>query len=533
MAVAAPVIATANRFTDVPDSHQFSEAINWTRQEGLFRGYPGNEFRPQEPLSDSQLGKVLRRLLEDRYDGLNRGEAAAFLYYGVTGLEQAAADRPPTPETLAQTACRWPLGDPYWVSKPDTFRFPVSNNCEQIIEIILNQGDQSSEKFVVATDATETETIQWRDTWPDMLNVQVTMTDTDFKETRKYVARDFRDKAPPSTKPAPTTTIATTTTTQPVYDFPWDTEWVSAAGGETTFNLLLTNNTDRTLTFRVVLLGSDVGTPHTIRAGETGKIRKSMGSQYSRVKLDVYLGDLKVIDAWITRPTAPTTTTTTIPPFPIQDRLDNLDGKIRDSRVLFGRAVKFGHRRTEMNLTKDTVDDAIAYGEQLLADYQAHEGGTDPIELERLNNTISEAEKWEADIHLLHSWQNDPQPADHPLKQPQPRLWTGNNIEALPKDLQTKIGTLNGVWHNAGDMSDATKRSLYRFVYYHALDVVEWLDRLILTGGSPEIRGHAKAVLTLFQSSYFADSGPRSSPFAWLMTNHGFIKRTSSSVWAR
>ena len=119
LAVAAPVIATATRFNDVPADHQYAEAINWVRQEGVFLGYPGNEFRPDQEFSDSQFGKVLRRLLDDRYDGLTRAEAAAFYYYGLTGLERTAAGLPVvTTAAVSGAGEDFPVQQPSYIDPP-------------------------------------------------------------------------------------------------------------------------------------------------------------------------------------------------------------------------------------------------------------------------------------------------------------------------------------------------------------------------------------------------------------------------------
>ena len=62
--LAAPVVAQMSGFTDVPEDHRRAEAIRWAVDRGIFRGYPGGEFRPDEEVSDRHLVITARRLGE-------------------------------------------------------------------------------------------------------------------------------------------------------------------------------------------------------------------------------------------------------------------------------------------------------------------------------------------------------------------------------------------------------------------------------------------------------------------------------------
>ena len=48
--VAVPVIATSDRFTDVPQDHEHRTAIDWAYGRGLFKGYPDRSFKPDRAL---------------------------------------------------------------------------------------------------------------------------------------------------------------------------------------------------------------------------------------------------------------------------------------------------------------------------------------------------------------------------------------------------------------------------------------------------------------------------------------------------
>ena len=91
LAVAAPVVATTIRFPDVPQDHPNSEAIHWTKEQGLFKGYPDGRFQPDRNLSENEFQIVVKRLF-DRYDAWTRAETAEFLHAGDKALKTA----PPT-----------------------------------------------------------------------------------------------------------------------------------------------------------------------------------------------------------------------------------------------------------------------------------------------------------------------------------------------------------------------------------------------------------------------------------------------------
>lgn len=148
--LAAPVIATSNRFTDVPPDHEYNVAIDWAYNRGLFQGYIDRSFKPDRELSENELQIVVKRLF-DSYDSITRAQTAAILYYGITYLETGppttttsttitttrpiitTTTRPITTTTsVASTiarpfSCPFPLGEAEWLSD-NTFRFPIDNS---------------------------------------------------------------------------------------------------------------------------------------------------------------------------------------------------------------------------------------------------------------------------------------------------------------------------------------------------------------------------------------------------------------------
>ena len=152
--LAAPVIATSSRFTDVPPDHEYNVAIDWAYNRGLFKGYLDRTFKPNRELSENELQIVVKRLF-DSYDTITRAQTAAILYYGITYLETG----PPTTSTTTTTtttrpiittttttrpvirtttttvpptivapfSCPLPVRDIEWLSD-NTFRFPIDNS---------------------------------------------------------------------------------------------------------------------------------------------------------------------------------------------------------------------------------------------------------------------------------------------------------------------------------------------------------------------------------------------------------------------
>ena len=91
LAVALPVIATADRFPDVPADHQYADAIRWAsdperfRGNPLFKGKPDGNFDPKGTLTEGSVQQGVERLF-DSSDEWTRAETAGLFYYGYPAL---------------------------------------------------------------------------------------------------------------------------------------------------------------------------------------------------------------------------------------------------------------------------------------------------------------------------------------------------------------------------------------------------------------------------------------------------------------
>lgn len=91
IALAAPVVATTDWFTDVPADHPRIEAIRYAKEESLMQGFPNGEMRPDDELTERQFVKVAERLY-DRYDSWTRADWAQVMYGGMPSLTNAITD---------------------------------------------------------------------------------------------------------------------------------------------------------------------------------------------------------------------------------------------------------------------------------------------------------------------------------------------------------------------------------------------------------------------------------------------------------
>ena len=72
----APGVLGALLFKDVPQEHPQAGDIGLMTNIGWFNGYEDGTFRPDQPMTDGQMVKVLRRVLPDQ---VTRGEMASVL----------------------------------------------------------------------------------------------------------------------------------------------------------------------------------------------------------------------------------------------------------------------------------------------------------------------------------------------------------------------------------------------------------------------------------------------------------------------
>ena len=59
-------------FTDVEAGFWYADAVAWTVEAGIFKGYSAREFRPEEPISREQLAAIFHR-----YAQYKNGDTAA------------------------------------------------------------------------------------------------------------------------------------------------------------------------------------------------------------------------------------------------------------------------------------------------------------------------------------------------------------------------------------------------------------------------------------------------------------------------
>lgn len=106
---AAPALAQAGWFTDVPDSHPRVEAVRYARDQQLLQGYPDGRLDPDGELTAGQFETVARRLY-DRYDRWTRADWAQVLYAGLPSL---TGDPSAGGGGGVEFRCGWPLGEAY------------------------------------------------------------------------------------------------------------------------------------------------------------------------------------------------------------------------------------------------------------------------------------------------------------------------------------------------------------------------------------------------------------------------------------
>ena len=97
MGIGVGMVLGQSSFTDVRSDDPRQGDIIHVATQGWFRGYPDGSFRPDRPITEQQLARVIRRA----HPGLTRGDAAVFLRGGMQRLR--AAGIAPTTTTAATT----------------------------------------------------------------------------------------------------------------------------------------------------------------------------------------------------------------------------------------------------------------------------------------------------------------------------------------------------------------------------------------------------------------------------------------------
>ena len=251
VALATPVVASADWFPDVPDTHPRIDAIRYAREEGLMVGFPDGNLRPDVELTEGQFVKVAERLY-DRYDVWTRADWSQVLYGGLPSLSVADGGPATTavegaPATADPAFCGWPLGEAEPVGdtggqgyRVSGVRWPITP-CSPPVTYRIEFHDQTVNLPFTAEGRTLSPVFHWSHIPPvDALPVKVTEFRPggpvegrvlgEVRVSRQAVAERRSTSAgtiPPltttTTAPPVTTTTAaptTTTTTLPELD-PW------------------------------------------------------------------------------------------------------------------------------------------------------------------------------------------------------------------------------------------------------------------------------------------------------------------------
>ena len=235
-----------------------------------------------------------------------------------------------------------------------------------------------------------------------------------------------------------------------------------------------------------------------------------------------------------------TTTTTTIPPFPIQERLAVLNGKIELTKERLVRATdnRTGHTEELANDVKEAADDAVDYVTKLKEDYAAYLEPADNW-IERISREYDSAVERQNKAELLVEWITTYQKqtnAERKLtSENDRRSWkltiygrwgyipiqttSGVTARSVPEEFYTRIRNIHAVYKHVQDRpnyGDDTKRDLYRYVYYHTLWLNEQLEKYKKTY-------HVQSPLyQIIRDIHYGVQGYRQTAYEWLANDAGF-----------
>ena len=109
LVLTAAAAVAVSRFTDVGDDHPLAAEIDAAAAEGWMLGYSDGTFGPDQTLTQSQLRKVLSRVLDD-LETITRAEAAVFVVAGADAVKAHRA--PPVVDEPAGEPGEEPGGEP-------------------------------------------------------------------------------------------------------------------------------------------------------------------------------------------------------------------------------------------------------------------------------------------------------------------------------------------------------------------------------------------------------------------------------------
>ena len=220
-------------------------------------------------------------------------------------------------------------------------------------------------------------------------------------------------------------------------------------------------------------------------------------------------------------------------PFPIEDRLITLEAKISDTSLRFKKATTTTRSRYHSSLhnkpyavfAKQTADNAVEYATQLREEYNNHEEATS-IYTTRLQNTYALAVRWQTGAGKLVEWQTtEPPTSANTLVGDTSRDYTTREWPALfstfiSDELRALINQVDGVWQLAQsdqDLTDDNKRTLHKYAYYHAWQVIENLDTLKETLTTETGRNQITGIQNRVHQYALTNS------LGWLMRDAGFV----------
>ncbi len=150
----SPAPAGKNPFTDVPDSEYYADAITWANEQGIFVGYGGGMFGPNDPITREQLAAIFYRYAE--YKGYDLTPTDSLERF--TDKDEVA--------DWAQDAAKWAVGSGLMFGTTDTTFAPKATATRAQIAAMLHR---FIEKYGLEERETYTGLTGWVDPTTDYL----------------------------------------------------------------------------------------------------------------------------------------------------------------------------------------------------------------------------------------------------------------------------------------------------------------------------------------------------------------------------
>ena len=243
-------------------------------------------------------------------------------------------------------------------------------------------------------------------------------------------------------------------------------------------------------------------------------------------------GEVEETTTTTTTTTQPTTTTTTEPLFPIGERTNTLVMKYERAGQLFQIAANNPHNKDNANSAKQAADEAMEYAIQLQEEYRQHGDTNDPNRHHHqrsLEHYHQRAVRQQSEANLIVEWQTVEQPANTPDKKVSFIKLDYPGFSRIPNKFRVSLEHLDSVQRETQGYSDDIKRELYRYIFYHALPMVEELDTLAKEQPTSDDRYEVGRISSQANSIF-------TGAFNWLMADAGFSSRpygTYTRYWWR